>query len=676
MSKNSLEKNFTSLPDEKPHRSSDGILEDVFEEIPEMDSVGRSGTWQNLLLPLAAVLVIILVPLLLSLTVFRKTDAPLARDFPYISLENVLLQNAVQEIETNRIELNEKDLTIRRYEDRIQTMDSNLQIMQELVEGSLELREEALRSELEKILLEERTRLSALGQTDAEVDRALERLKNGLDSDYEDRMEDFRARELGTYQSRIDTMKSERNNLMKALETAVEERKALAETLVRSESVLLATVYDQPDYSGSENTKVSADLEILGNIGRTQNYWLDELANQYLGLFDALSINNIEGAKSHIMALESMFSNEMISSLPGFDARNEADQEIVRFMSSYLSGQEGTDLENLLVETRNLIDLAESHAEEGRLFEASQSWERVEKLWPLMGEAIIGSRATRNISSAREIRRYANLADISLKSGDYESAALIWESGLERLPSPLGEEINQWGKSWNESESRRRTRISTGTTAMILEYEEKIDALNNETETMIAEHDARINRINSATIGKVLEYEEKLNLEATEKEVLRNQIIELNLEASQSETVNTMDQELMASLASAEIRIRDLELTIRTLEEKLAKNEIEEKTAEVVRPTTTQWRIYGTIVQIVGDTLVIEPMSDILPSVGSDVRIRRSLGGDRVIHLADGFLLEVNPARAVASISSSTSGAEVYGSPQVEDLVYIAVPVE
>ena len=84
-----------------------------------------------------------------------------------------------------------------------------------------------------------------------------------------------------------------------------------------------------------------------------------------------------------------------------------------------------------------------------------------------------------------------------------------------------------------------------------------------------------------------------------------------------------------------------------------------------------KWTLYGVIVQILGETLVIEPFGGEVPAAGDSLRVMRSLGEGRVIHLADGIIREAGANRAVGKLSSGASGAEVYGSPRVDDLIYI-----
>ena len=68
------------------------LVFDVLEEIPEVSSVGRSDKLQLFLLPLLALIIIAGIPLLLSLTSFNRSEASIDRDFPFSSLESVILR--------------------------------------------------------------------------------------------------------------------------------------------------------------------------------------------------------------------------------------------------------------------------------------------------------------------------------------------------------------------------------------------------------------------------------------------------------------------------------------------------------------------------------------------------------------------------------------------------------
>ncbi|MCK5736078.1 MAG: hypothetical protein KAH21_06340, partial [Spirochaetaceae bacterium] len=144
-----------------------------------------------------------------------------------------------------------------------------------------------------------------------------------------------------------------------------------------------------------------------------------------------------------------------------------------------------------------------------------------------------------------------------------------------------------------------------------------------------------------------------------------------------SETARVVDSE---KLSAAENRISTLEdeltdLNNRLIESEAALKAAENKAAAVDSSSpvaASQWHLYGIIVQIRGETLVVEPLTNQIPSDGSEIRVMRSLGQDRVIHLADGSIVQANATRATCRISSNSDGAEIYGIPNVDDLIYIS----
>lgn len=652
MAENSLKKNNNLISDEKPRRSSDGILDDILEEIPEMDSVGRSGWLQIILFPIAALLLITIIPLLLSFTAFRQTNASLSRDFPYESIESELLNNAIEDINAKREELTQKDLTIRRYYAQLENLQNTLDLVHQLVDETLQTRELALQAEIETILIDERARLEAQGYTEGAVERNLERLKSSLDSDYENKMDEFISTEMAVYQERLDEIQSEKGYLEKALETAVEERKALAQTLEESEIEVLTRLHDSRE---RETTGVDADLEILKEERYAENYWLDELANQYLNLFDALAVRNSDAARSHLSALEDLFSDERIAELPGIAARNEADREIIRFLAAYIATREDSGLEELVTESRMLIGQAEDHAAAGRLQEASLGWQRIGTLWPLMEQAMAGSRETDDRNTAREVRRYTTLAEMSLSTGDSAGAALVWEAGMDRIPDPVGTEVRLWWEKWTNTEEQLKLSRDKEFEAVIISYESSLSRDRAEREELLRDIEA------------VRSENRRLIAEAESTAEIPDPIVTPPAEPEIQYIENPKTEE---ELTAAREQIERLELEIKDLEARLAEDSAP-ITSEREPTAATQWHLYGVVVQIVGDTLIIEPMTNILPSRGEELRIMRSLSEDRVIHLADGIILEANETRAVGALSSGTSGAEVYGSPRVEDLVYI-----
>ena len=132
-------------------------------------------------------------------------------------------------------------------------------------------------------------------------------------------------------------------------------------------------------------------------------------------------------------------------------------------------------------------------------------------------------------------------------------------------------------------------------------------------------------------------------------------------------------------LDDAETRISELELEISALKTQLAESEAAatESAAEqqTVEAPSSQWHLYGIIVQVRSNTFIVEPLTNQNPQSGSEVRIMKSLGDNRVLHLADGIVLEATPTRAVIRLYAVSSGAEIYGSPEIDDLVYISAVI-
>ena len=685
MAENSLQKKYPLDPDTVSRGSVDGLLDDVLEEIPEIDTVGPSGLKQIILFPMAALLIIVLVPLLLSISVFRGTNSPLARDFPYDSLEGYLLGVAMEDISAQRQELNEKDLTIRRLQEQLGNLDGTLVLVGSLVDEALMAREQTLKAETEAILSEERIRLESLEYSEEEMEQSLNRLRRSLDEDFEDKMVEFESRQMSVYQSRIDSIRAERESLERALNAAVEERKALAKALEESEDQVLSDYTGNAGFRTAEAEGVEADLELLIETRKTENYWLDELANQYVELLTALNVQDHGAAEQHLDALESLFTDERIAEIPGFTVRNEADKELVRFFRAYVGARDQSGVEDLITESLILIEQAREHTRAGRLQEASVGWERVAALWPLMDSAIAGSRDTRETVMARDIRRYANLAGRSLDTGDTGDADQIWRAGLEQVPDPMGVELLSWWNRRTADRIRRQENREADFTSTIIDYENRLSALDTEYRELLSDLTAMRAAV---TERNLLEAREDAAQRETEEDLrsARVRIAELEqslsdrdkelaaLQESMDESVREpadtgqdMNRALAAreqELDAANLRISELERALALLERNLA----ESRTAEA---EAAKWTLFGVIVQILGDTLVIEPFGDESPVAGEQLRVMRSLGGDRVIHLADGVFLEAGPTRAVGSLSSGASGAEIYGSARVDDLIYV-----
>lgn len=664
MEKNTLE-NYIHNPDRWNMERLDRELEfEVLEEIPEIGSVGRSDKIQLFLLPLLALIIITVVPLILSLTVLRRTETNIDRDFPFTSLESPLLRSAVQEINNKRREVDLKDVQIYRYQERILDLDNRLRLLQELMEETNQIKERDLLVEINNILDEERIRLEGLNRPEEQINQAINKLKTDLDSKYTERMDEFRSQEMMVYEQRMTDLREEKTSLKTALAGAVEERQALAETLDTDESELLAQLYEEKDFIDIVNAGIDADLEILRETRKVENYWLDELSNQYLGLIEAITTRDYNRAGGHLSVLESLFTDSITAELPGIKARNEADREIVRFFSAYLESLEENDNSTLLTESKLLIDLAISHMNAGRYQEADIAWRRVGALWPLMDQVTKGYQNTYRELVAADVRQYSRISESSLASGDFDRASSSWISGLEQIPDPIGRELTRYWQLW-ESTNTARLEGKDQIALIALAQEKEDAALRYETvrQEMAASAEAERRRLDNRQDALTTE-NRALN---TALVLLEAELIKANRIEAERSTEKLVPEE---RLTEAEQIISDLERKITDLETRLADIDTSVDTGEIA----TQWRLYGVIVQVRGEILVIEPLTNQIPPAGSEIRVMRSLGKDRVIHLADGSILEANATRATSRLSSVSSGAQNYGSPEIDDLVYVVTP--
>ncbi len=335
----------------------------------------------------------------------------------------------------------------------------------------------------------------------------------------------------------------------------------------------------------------------------------------------------------------------------------------------------------LLAESRLLIDLAISRNESGRYQEADIAWRELGALWPLMDQLLAGSRETQMESLGADVRQYARLSELQLDSRDYEGASSTWFSGLEKIPDPVGGELSAFWLLWQNSYTERLEN----------QEESALTALAMEKEDSSLQYQERQR-------SEILKRRELASIAETNRRQLTTQIDDLKAEnrrfeaelarlswelaAAEQPKMTTEELVLEEQLISAEQQIAGLGLTIIELEKRLDEYETAlAEAAPVITETSTdsgaigvQWRLYGAIVKISDGTLFIEPQTDLIPSAGSETRIMRSLGGDRIIHLADGSILEADATRGTSRLSSSSDGAEIYGSPEVGDLVYVSSP--
>ncbi len=545
------------------------------------DSSGkRFSNPLTLILPLFFVLIIFFAQYLLSFTLFRNDDAAIARDFPYTSLESPILQSAVREINAHRQEIDLKDIQIRRYQNRILDQDQKLTLLQGLMEDALKVKESDLLIEIDAIVGEERIRLKSLGRSEEQINQSIDKLKADLDTQYTEKLDAFRSSEMVVYEQRIVVLREERESLEEALNYAVEERKDMVETLEVDQSELLAQLYEDGAFIDIVNAGVDADLEILKESRKVENYWLDELANNYLGLIEAISERDYERAESHVATLESLFETTAVSELAGIEARNEADRELIRFFSAYLKSTNQNEISTLIAETNLLTDQAFNYIRSARYQEAEIAWRKISGIWPMIDQIMSGYTHTRDILVADDLREYASIAEASLLQGEYDKGFETWSIGLDQIPDPLGTELADFWIISNSAQSDRIEELSQLFYNVIaIEKEEAslvLESLKGNKEIQPVESDLSGDNNNQELLKRIESQDAELtDLRARVARAESNRVSDTTLSREEEDSVS---REL---LVAAELGIQKLEQDVVDL---VKRTDLEEETiVEVIR---------------------------------------------------------------------------------------------
>lgn len=579
--------------------------------------------------PLLAVLVIFLAQHFLSISLFRNNNEMIARDFPYTSLESPILQSAVREINKKRQEIDLKDIQIRRYQYRILEQDQKLTLLQGLMDESLKVKEQDLLAEIETAVGEERTRLENLGRNEEQINNSIDELRTDLETQYTKKMDAFRSNEMLIYQQKIEVLQNEREFLEDALNGAVEDRRDLVQTIESEESDLLGKLYEDNTIIDIVNAGVDADLEILKESRKFENYWLDELANQYLGLIESITEQDNERAKSHISTLEDLFESSTVLELAGIEARNEADRELIRFFAAYIDSMGPDEISTQLTETKLLAEQAIDHIRSARYQEAEIAWRKIFNIWPMIDRITSGYIDTRDTLVAADLREYANIAETSLLSGDYDQGSQTWRAGLTQIPDPVGSELRDFWTISERSNSERIEELNQMFFDIIaIEKEEASLRLDD----LIRDNSNQRTEIRPSGESENRELINRIEAQNAELAILKEQLAESRLETIMAER----------SIRSDSI--------------------------------SSQWRLYGVVVQRQGDNLVVEPLTDVIPAKSSVFRVMRPLGNDRVTHVANGSFLTATRFRASGSISPGSINLPTYSSPVTNDLVYLENP--
>lgn len=591
-----------------------------------------------------SLIVTFLVPWLIGVRFFQDRDPKEVTPTEYESFEGRILAEFRQDKEA---EISVKDDQIRRYQERILGLDQRLRLMEGVIQETLDVKESALLDEVESILSDERAQLRAAGRTEAEIAREIESLKSRLDADTEAQLAEFEKENLALYEERLVDLRSERDAIVTAMEETAREREILARTLKEEEEELVTRLYQEKENLAGETTRIRADMAVLEEARRLETLWLTQLASSYRNLLSSLATEDWSAALSYAGALEELLDREEIVALPGVAPRQEADRELIRFLKSYVEASAEGDLVAKMTEARRFVADGENHAAAGRLVEAEESWRRAIAALPVIERAAVGREETRNALLAAYVEGLGREAEALLAAGDERGAVAAWEAGIEAIPEPLRAVLGEYLESWEtwksrsvaESEALIAEMIVAEREAAVMERDEetrrlKDDAALREGE-LVRENDGLRLRLNGA-LERVYSLEARIAAANAEIAALSGTAV--------SETPPTADPGKVEPLV-------------------------------IYRDLPSETRLFGVVLSVLGDIVIVEPLSSYVPEDDSKAAVMRRRGEELIAEIAVGVVYEASTGIARVRITGPGSGALPGETPDVDDLIYVETAI-
>jgi hypothetical protein len=440
------------------------------------------------------------------------------------------------------------------------------------------------------------------------------------------------------------------------MEETAREREILARTLQDEEEELLTRLYQEKENLAGETNRIRADMAVLEEARRLESLWLTQMASTYRKILSSLATEDWTAALSYSEALESLLDKEEIVALPGVAPRQEADRELIRFLKSYAEASAEGDLVAKMTEARRFVADGENHVAAGRLVEAEESWRRALAALPVIERAANGRDETRNALLSAYVEGLGREAEDLLAAGDEIGAVAAWEAGIDAIPEPLGSAVAGYLGSWESWNSRTIAETEALVAEMVVAEREA--ALMGQDEAM-----RKLRDDSAVREGKLVQENEALRLRLNGAQE-RIYTLQVRITAAEEE---------IAGLSRALAAGSDGETTVGI--EPVPRTDPVEPLV-IYRDFPAEKKLFGVVLSVLGDIVVIEPLSSYVPEDDTQATVMRRRGEDHIAEIAVGVIYEASTGIARARITASGSGALPGETPDVDDLIYIEAGVD
>ena len=424
---------------EQEQQEIQASIEQITEEsrvAPSDDAFLLEDTPRGIVLPtavLGAVIVVVGVSFFLMSRSFLQNELTIQSEAgEYTSIEGRLIRELREE---SREEIGEKEAEIEEIRSQLGVLEDEQTTLLATFDDRVEEREARIRSELEREIQAERTRLIAQGIDNQELERLMISFEAERNAFYQTQLQGFRAEleaEQDALQANINTLRSQYQRQIQVLET---ERDTLLVQSRQREDALRAQLEAQTraaedaDASTAEIEAARTELAELARVSEEQRAVETQIIGQFERIRRALEQADTATALDQVAALTDFLNTERVIAVESVAARRESDLFLLTQLRRMIEARIEAEAQSRQQQEADLT-LLEELAVLDQLRGLAQQLETDEAAEAQLQVATDALAALGRLGEAQGSFNVA-LADLATFGSDREAAVLAAEADLE-----------------------------------------------------------------------------------------------------------------------------------------------------------------------------------------------------------------------------------------------------
>ncbi len=320
----------------------------------------------------------------------------------FLSAEGRLIAELKKEAESK---LQEKDSEIGQIQSQLARIEQERTDLEQSMAQQIQAREEELRKSLDKQLALEKSRLQALGSSEADINRQLAELEQRVTAEQSAELEAFRSQAEEALKEKDAELSRNKALTEQILQEAQTERVALEEKSKAREEELVAQYEEEKSALAEQASEAETQLEQIAASQAREKLVADQITGTYSLIEQKIAAGNFAEVRTDLEQLKTLLYQPNIDALSNIAARRESDLFIIGALEELVETRaavEETKTTDSILQTANLLETARGavlRADEayaaGQNDEAKRLYLDALKLVPSFGRA------------------YANLTDIA-----------------------------------------------------------------------------------------------------------------------------------------------------------------------------------------------------------------------------------------------------------------------